>query len=364
VAAALPSEDDLRTDTAAIPRDVKRFAEIDEAPPPAVVALLAEAKTKGNRWDEFNFLRNYVLENVTAVGEGRPVDITAERVQDMLGGSKEASPFEIVAAQAMLARWVGLPSRIGYGFDGGDRVGDKLQVHPNHGAAFVEVYFAKYEWLPVIGVPKKAKPTVGSDPSTQRVDQSIAPSDDIAVQLFMPTLIPPGSIVAKQMVRTGLIALPVVLLILLAYVLWPALRKAQLRSRRREAAQAAGTRARVALAYAEFRDYATDFGFGYPTDTPLMFLDRFADDEEHSELAWLTTRVLWGDLQDDPNPMLATVAEELSRALRRRLAAAQPATMRAVAALSRLSMHDPFAPATDLTTQPSRKEPDHEPVSV
>ena len=50
-----------------------------------------------------------------------PVERAARRAcDDMLAGSKEGTPFEIVAAQAMLARWAGIPSRIGYGFDEGD----------------------------------------------------------------------------------------------------------------------------------------------------------------------------------------------------------------------------------------------------
>jgi hypothetical protein len=188
---------------------------------------------------------------------------------------------------------------------------------------------------------------VGSDPDQQRVDPSILPSDDVAVQLYLPTVIPPGSVLGKQIALAVLIAVPILLLLLLAYVLYPAVRKAIVRSRRRTRALEQGTRGRVALAYAEWRDHATDFGFRYPTDTPLMFLDRFIEDEEHTELAWITTRVLWGDLQDDDNPMYASLAEELSRVLRRRLAAAQPATVRAVAAVSRFSLREPYAPELD-----------------
>jgi hypothetical protein len=290
---------------------------------------------------------------VTASGLGTPVSITPERVQDIIAGERKASPFEIVATQALLARWIGVPSRIGYGFDGGEVIDNRRQIRPDNGAAFVEVYFPGYKWLPVIGVPKKAEPTVGSDPDQQRVDPSILPSDDVSVQLYLPTVIPPGSVLGKQIALTVLIAVPILLLLLLAYVVFPALRKARRRSRRRAIALAGGTRARVALAYAEWRDTATDFGFRYPTDTPLMFLDRFIEDEEHNELAWLTTRVLWGDLQDDDNPMYATLAEELSRVLRRRLAAAQPATVRVVAALSRFSLRDPYAP--DLDPQPTKR---------
>jgi hypothetical protein len=166
-------------------------------------------------------------------------------------------------------------------------------------------------------------------------------------------------VLGKQIAVTVLIAVPILLLLLLAYVTYPALKKVIVRNRRRNRVLATGgTRDRVALAYSEWRDWATDFGFRYPTDTPLMYLDRFVEDEEHTELAWLTTRVLWGDLQDDQNPIYASLAEELSRNLRRRLANAQPATVRVVAAVSRFSLRDPYAPDLDPppTKRSSRKE--------
>ena len=99
---------------------------------------------------------------------------------------------------------------------------------------------------------------------------------------------------------------------------------------------------------------ATDFGYRHGTDTPLMFLERFVDDAEHAELAWLTTRTIWGDLRLTVTDQHAAAAEELSRALRLRLAQSQPGTMRFVAAVSRLSLRDPYAPETDLTKRRRR----------
>jgi hypothetical protein len=348
-AAALPSIEDLQAITDPVPRSLERFTEIPEAPP-AVRALIDQAP-KTSKWDEFDYLRTFVLENVTATGLGVPAAVPPERVQDMLAGSKEGSPFEIVAAQAMLARWIGVPSRIGYGFDNGELIDGRLQVRPKNGASFVEVYFPGYKWLPVIGQPKKAKPTVGSDPGQQQFDPNILPSDEVSVQLFLPIVVPPGSIVAEQIKQVVLIVVPILLLVFLAYTLFPAMRKAWVRARRRRAA--VSPRARIALAYAEWRDYATDFGYGHLSDTPLMYLDRFVDDDEHTEFAWLITRALWGDLQDDLTPETALAAEELSRALRRRLASAHPATVRGVAFLSRLSLRAPYAPELDA---PTRKE--------
>lgn len=349
-AAALPSVEDLKKVTLSLPKDVEQFAKIG-SPPPAVQGLIDQAP-KTSKWEEFDFLRTHVLDNVTASGTGIPKSVTPERLNEILSGS-DASPYEIVAAQAMLARYIGLPSRIGYGYDGGEVIEGKLQVRPKNGASFVEVYFPGFKWLPIIGTPKKAKPTVG-DTSQQQFDPNILPSNEIAVQLYLPVVTAPESILADQIRRALLIGVPLLLLALLIYVTFPALFKAIVRTRRRSAARAAGPRAQVALAYAEWRDYATDFGFSFPTDTPLMFLDRFVEDPEHAELAWLVTRGLWGDLQQGLGIQHVATAEELSRALRRRLAQSQPGTVRTIAFVSRLSVRHPFAPETDLTRRKER----------
>jgi hypothetical protein len=358
-AAALPRVDDLRQITAPAPKALARFAEIGP-PPPAVVDLI-EQSPKSSKWDQFDFLRTWILSNVTATGTGVPKSVPAERIQDMIGGSKEGSPYEIVAAQAMLARWAGIPSRIGYGFDGGELIDGKLEVRPRNGASFPEVYFPGHGWLPVIGTPTKAKPTVGGDPSTQQQDPTVLPSDEIQVGLFVPVFVPPDSVLFERIRQGVLIAIPAVLLMLAAYVCFPALRKALARGRRRNSARAAGPRSRIALAYAEWRDLATDYGYRHDTDTPLMFLDRFAVDAEHTELAWLVTRALWGDLQASATDELATWAEELSRALRRRLAQAHPSPVRAIAVVSRFSLRHPYAP--ELTAFLRHKDQKDEPVT-
>ncbi len=356
-AAGLPSIEDLQQTVTPVPEDKRRFLEAPDMPP-AAATLVAQAEADfTNRWDRFDFLRTYVLDNVVASGPGSPVAIPPERVQEILT-DLEGSPYEIVALQALFARWVEVPSRLGYGFDGGEVVDDVLQIRPRNGATFPEVYFEGFGWLPVIGTPKQAEPSVGSDSGEQQTDPNIVPSDDIAVQILLPVLVPAGSVLGEQILRIVLIVMPLAALALLAYTVWPAVRKARVRSRRRSAAQVSGPRARIALAYAEWRDHAADFGFSQPSDTPLMFLDRFVDDDEHTELAWLTTRSLWGDLRSEADGDMASAAEELSRTLRRRLASLQPGTMRAVAAVSRISLRAPYAPDTDLTRhsgRPSRK---------
>jgi len=373
-AGALPTVADLQAVVDPLPSDIREYTEGVGDPPPAVADLLAQAGDKPTLWDKFDFLRNYVLEKVVATGQGVPVAITPDRVDELLT-TFEATPYEIVATQALLARYIGVPSRIAFGFDGGENVGKQkitptgedltiLEVKPTHGATFVEVYFPGFNWIPVVGTPKQAKPTVGSDPGLQKKDPNILPSEDVTVQVYLPAITPPASILGEQILRGFLIGVPILLLILAIYATYPGLRKARIRSKRRNAAAAIGARARIALAYSEFRDLATDFGFSYPTDTPLMYLERFIDDDEHTELAWLVTRVLWGDLQDDASLELAVAAEELSRSLRRRMSGAQPATVRFVAGVSRLSLRNPFAPDLNTTLAKGGKEAVREPAAA
>jgi hypothetical protein len=371
VAPALASVADLRKESTTVSDDIREFTEIGEAPP-AVRGLIAQAP-KRSAWDEFDYLRTFILDNVTATGAGAPKSITAERVEDMIAGSREATPFEIVAAQAMLARWIGLPSRIGYGFDGGDLAGGDaatagggergvrgsapdektFEVRPRHGATFVEVYFPGFKWLPVIGVPRKAKATTSD--AEQQVNPNVLPSEDIAVQLTLPVLTDPPSVFGKQVQRVLLVVVPPLVFLFLLYITLPALVKARRRARRRAEALADGPKARIAAAYREWRDACTDFACGSATDTPLMFLRRFPPDAEHRELAWLVTRALWGDLAGGCTPELAAAAEELSRALRRRLALAQPVTLRAIAFVSRLSLREPYGADTAADERPSTR---------
>ncbi|MFN2465082.1 MAG: DUF3488 and transglutaminase-like domain-containing protein [Candidatus Dormibacteria bacterium] len=323
------------------PAEARKFASVP-APPQAVKELIAKAPGT-SRWEQFDYLRTYILTNVTAVGTGTPVSVSPQRVQEMLTGKKEGSPFEIVAAEALVARWVGVPSRIGYGFDGGETVNGKLEVHPKNGIAFPEVYFPGYKWLPVIGTPVHARVTVGG---TSNVQQNIAalPSDNISVPVYLP-LVAAGQVPLYETVRqVVLVVLPIALLLVALYFTYPVVVKAIRRARRRAQANAAGPRAQVALAYAEWRDYCTDFGYQFATDTPLMFLDRFIHDPEHTQLAWLVTRALWGDLRVSCSSEMASDAQELSRNLRRRLAQAQPITVRTVALVSRLSLRNPYDP--------------------
>ena len=339
-AAPLPKVAQLESDNRPVPASFKQFLDIPPAPP-AVQSLINQLRGT-SKWQTFDALRQWVLQHVTVTGQGIPAAVPPSKVTDMISGSKQGTPFEIVAAQAMLARWVGVPSRIGYGFDGGRQVNGIRQVTPADAASFVEVYFPGYEWLPVIGTPAHAKATA-SKSSLQQPSTAQA-ANVFGANFYLPFAVPPPSRLPQDIAAIAGLVLAAGALAALIWFFWPALRKARARGRRRRAAVASGPTARVALAYGEWRDQSTDYGYSHPSDTPLAFLERVSVDEEHTELAWLVTRVLWGDMRGEATDENAAVAEELSRALRRRLAGAQPLTTRLLAAVSRRSQRDPWAP--------------------
>lgn len=337
-AGRIPSVEELQQSSAPLPKSLRRFLEIP-APPPAVEDLLGKAPVTP-AWDRMDFLRQTLLQTVVATGPGTPVSVPPERVQDMLAGSKQGSPFEIVAAQAMLARWAGVPSRIGYGFDRGEVVAeDTYDVRPKHGATFLEVYFPGFKWLPVTGNPEQAKPTLNQE---EQQSQNLLPSDEIGIELFLPTATPPPSILFEQIRQGVAIAAALLLVATLVYFSLPGITKPVIRARRRNQAREEGIAARISMAYGEWRDFTTDLGYKHDSDTPLMFLLRVAPDREHSAFAWLVTRTLWGNLQNELTPEDALNAEELSKTVRKRTSQAHPWSLRFIAFFSRQSLKHPY----------------------
>ncbi|MHB8508153.1 MAG: transglutaminase-like domain-containing protein [Candidatus Dormibacteria bacterium] len=320
------------------PAALRSFLSVPAAPA-EVVALLAQAPKQA--FARLQFMRKALYEKVTAAGEGRPVDVSPARVAEMLDGS-EASPYEITAAEALLARWVGLPSRMAYGYYGGDPQPDgSVAIHPTHGATWLEAYFQGYGWVPIVGVPPKAKASFSE--ALKNSTPGVQASDALGLVLYVP--IRQHTVLAYYQLARYYVVLvaPYLLALLVLGFGYPLALKALRGSQRRRWADRRGPRARVGVAYAEFRDAARDLGVGDSSATPLGFVDLLARDAEHRELAWLVTRATWGDLQRDLQVADAEAAEEMSRSVGSRLAAAQPVSTRLLALLATASLRDPFA---------------------
>lgn len=307
--------------------------------PPEVQALLDRSPT--NPWRRLDFLRQELLNVVTASGAGAPVPVPPERVADLLTGSQKGTPFEIVAAEALLARWAGVPSRVAFGFDGLNLEDGRETVRPRNAAQWLEIWYDDYGWVPLIGAPKKAEANLDTDPNS-RFDPTIEPSDDVAVEVYLPFEVEDLTKLYQRIRDVVLRFLPLVLLVLTVWIGWPVAAKAQRRAHRRRWAATRGPRTQVAVEYAELRDAAIDLGVGDIYDTPLEYLSKVRDDKEHRELAWLASRALYGDMIDNVAERDVIAAEELSTSLRRRLSQGQPLQVRLLAAVSRASLNQPY----------------------
>ena len=333
-----PAATDLRAAPALTDHLDKDLTAIPEAPP-AVKTLLAQAPD--NRWDRLDFVLKKLNEVEIAVGEGTPVDVPPSKVQDLLAGDHKGSPYELVAAQAMLARWAGVPSRIGFGFDGDQQEGKVLTVRPKNAAQWLEVYFQGYGWIPIITAPPKAQASLDTN-KNQKFNPTILASSDVAVEVYIPVRVNSLRLLYQQVRALLLFLLPFFLLLVAGYLLTPWAKRSWRRYKRRRWAVSRGPAAQVAVEYAEFRDLATDFGLGDPRASPLEYLAHVQDDEQHQELAWLVSRCLYGDLAGRAGPEEVAAGRELSESLRRRLSRGQPTQSRVLAFVSRASLHDPY----------------------
>ena len=301
-----------------------------------------DAQGRGS-YERLQYVRTKFYSKITAAGAGKPVDVSAERVAEMLNG-KPASPYEITAAEALLARWAGIPARIGYGYYNADDPSSikngVAEIRPGHGRTWLEAYFEGHGWVPIVGTPPKAQDS--TDTEKKNHNPNIRPSTDIALIVYVPlqssTFMLLYQIVVFWLVRL----LPVVLGLVLLGVFYPGLLKRARSLLRRRWASSLGPRARIGTAYAEFRDAANDLGIGHPTLTPIQFLDELVADKEHRELAWLVTRTMWGDLVRDTRAQDADRAEDLTRSVRKRMLRAQPPLMRMLGFISRASLRDPY----------------------
>ncbi|MFT5221728.1 MAG: hypothetical protein ACI867_000021 [Glaciecola sp.] len=340
VTAAAPASTQSLADAPPPSERVAEFLSVPP-PPPGVVELLDEAPG-GDAFTRLQFVREAYYARVLAAGAGDPIDVSPARVDEMLDG-KEASPYEITAGEALLARWVGVPSRIGYGYFGGDALasGDGFSLRPKNGATWLEAYFEGQGWIPIVGKPPRAKSSFTD--SEKNEDASVRPTDELALITYVPIRQRTITLLFEVVRFYLLQIIPVVLGLVALFVFYPAGLRRLRRSRRRRWGESNGPAAQIAVAYAELRDTAWDLNVGRPSDTPLEFVDRVSPDAEHVELAWLVTRAIWGDLSRDLTSQDVVEAREMTGSVLRRLRGAQTTVTRMLAAAARASLKDPYS---------------------
>lgn len=315
---------------------------LDMPKPPGRIARLLQEAPSEPPWARLAYVRKALRDLVVAAGGGVPGDVPPSRVAEIFESkTHEATPYEIVAAEAMLARWAGIPARIGFGFDGLNLEDGKYTVRPANAAQWLEVYFEGQGWVPLIQAPDKAKQQLDNDPKS-KFDPNTLASDEVAAEIVIPIKLQSFKLLYQRIREQLVLALPYLLALLALYLAMPSAMRALRRRKRRRWAEALGPRAQIAVEYAEFRDAAHDLNVGDPLDTPLEYLGRIVEDEEHAELAWLVARSLYGDLARTVTDEDAQAAEELASSMRRRLSRGQPFQARLLAALSKASLRQPY----------------------
>ena len=319
------------------------FSEMLAMPkPPARIARLLQEAPPEPAWLRLAYVRKSLRDLAVAKGGGVPGDIAPGRVAQIFEGkTHEASPYEIVAAETMLARWAGIPARIGFGFDGLNTEGGLFTVRPANAAQWLEVYFEGYGWIPLIQAPQQAKQEINNDPNSKFNPDTLA-SDQVAAEIDIPIKLQSFKQLYQRLREELFLLLPYFGGALALYLASPSIMKQWRRRKRRNWAESIGPRAQIVVEYAEFRDAAHDLNVGDPLDTPLEYRKRVQDDDEHDEFAWLVSRSLYGDLGQSVTDEDARNAEELGTSLRRRLSRGQPFQARVLAVVSKASLRRPY----------------------
>jgi len=321
-----------------VPPALKEF--LTAPPVPLAVQSLID-KAPQAKYAQLQSLRAALYKKFVASGQGKPTDVSADRVVELLAGGT-GNPYELTASEALLARWAGIPSRIGFGYYNGTTKDDgSVEFRPANAATYLEVYLAPYGWVPIIGVPPHAQQSLSNNQRND--DPNIQASPELGINVYLPVR-QPNNLALYEYARYYLVrTLPFAVALGALLLVYPVGLKRVRRRRRREWAAQHGPAGAIAVAYCDLRDRMIDLALPGRGMTPLELVELVDEDEEHAELAWLTTRALWGDLRGYLTDDDAAEAQRLADSVSARLGKAQPETARMLAAVSRASLKAPHS---------------------
>lgn len=286
-----------------------------------------------------HFLDNFVYND--QVGRGHSFRSISEFLFDVREGYCE----QFAGSMAVMARIIGIPSRVAIGFASGDQIAPGVfRVTTKHAHAWVELYFPGYGWLPFEPTPRSevtslppyttpaaldptATPTASPQPS---VRPSVSPTASVDPRLGREEGGPTTTAPVRGGNRTKLwIVLAVVLAFFAGLPGGAALKRA---FRRRKAA---GPRGLAVSHYMDFVDWCASARLPKrPGETPAEYAARLAAQAAPAEgplkdLAALTTRTLWApDGAADPGRAAA-----LGKQARKAIATTLPPRSRAMSAV-------------------------------
>jgi len=234
-------------------------------------------------------------------------------LQDFLLRSRAGYCEQFAASMALLARIIGIPSRVAIGYTGGTQVGGQWTVATNDSHSWPELYFEGVGWLPFEPTPAgslgqgSARVPAYTQPLPRSSTSSTAPTPGATSGTDDEPLDPQNRQNPRALDREALIAggglppddsMPLIAKVgigagaLLLLLLMPALVRAITRNRRVRtlgwkvskpsdevtARVAAGSHPSVAAAWAELDDALYDYGMARePSETPRALARRLTE---------------------------------------------------------------------------------------
>jgi transglutaminase-like putative cysteine protease len=301
----VPDSKDLNNAVAGTPADAAVTAVIPSDLPDSLVQLAkritADAKTPAAKAAAIQaYLRSnqFTYSTEPLPGSGY------EALQNFLLQDRRGYCEQFASAMAMMARVVGIPSRVSVGFLPGERdeEGWKVSIRDMH--AWPELYFANYGWVRFEPTPASvtgAAPswTVQNSDSSES-DPSANPSSESTANEVSPGTAPSAGPSEQPNVpgqgagagwRGTLIGTSIAL-VLLVILAAPATVRVRRRSGRLNGSGPADEQ--VEAAWAEIRDTVLDYGGSWPEGSPRAIGDEMAnrlDDEESESMSRVATLV-------------------------------------------------------------------------
>jgi transglutaminase-like putative cysteine protease len=300
-----PDNNDLNNAVAGTPADAAVTAVIPSDLPDSLVQLAnritADAETPAAKAAAIQaHLRSKQFTYSTEPLPGSGYDA----LQNFLLHDRRGYCEQFASAMAMMARVIGIPSRVSVGFLPGERdeQGWKVSIRDMH--AWPELYFANHGWVRFEPTPASVTGAAPSwtvqDSDSSQSDPSADPSSEQTAAEVSPGTAPsvgpseqpnvPGQDAGVGWKGT-LIGISIALM-LLAILAAPATIRMRRRSGRLDGSGPAEEQ--VEAAWAEIRDTVLDYGESWPEGSPRAIGDEMAnrlDDEESDSMSRVATLV-------------------------------------------------------------------------
>jgi transglutaminase-like putative cysteine protease len=291
-----PDLSDLNKAVAGTPADAEVTASVPSDLPDNLVQLANRITAKSDTAAEKAAAIQAYLRSSQFTYSTEPLPGSGyEAMQNFLLRDRKGYCEQFASAMAMMARVVGIPSRVSVGFLPGAQEEDGWKVSIRDMHAWPELYFANYGWVRFEPTPASVTGSAppwtvqdsgssGGDPSANPTSESndteTAPGAEPTVE---PSVQPndPGQAAGAGWGRTLIWA--GVSLILLVIVAAPATIRLRRRTSRLNGSLPAEEQ--VEAAWAEIRDTVVDYGGSWPEGSPRAIGREVADrlDEQESE---------------------------------------------------------------------------------